>query len=192
VSVDAQPVPAMTPEARQQPLPDVLIAGVAFVLAAACFLEFGVNGHAFVSALFVIVLTVLAAIDLERRIIPNRIVLPATAVILVLQIAVAPERALEWVVASLGAGLFFLIAFLTYRAGLGLGDVKLALLLGAGLGRGVVFGIFVGLLSSGIAGLVIVARHGLAARKRSIPLAPFLAFGAVVALFLGGSDFASF
>jgi leader peptidase (prepilin peptidase)/N-methyltransferase len=109
-----------------------------------------------------------------------------------LQIAVAPERALEWVLASLGAGLFFLIAFLTYRAGLGLGDVKLALLLGAGLGRGVVFGIFVGLLSSGIAGLVIVARHGLAARKRSIPLAPFLAFGAVVALFFGGSDFASF
>lgn len=182
----------MTPEARQQALPDVLIASVAFVLAAACFLKFGVTGHAFVSALFVIVLTVLAAIDLERRIIPNRIVLPATAVILVLQIAVAPEHALEWVVASLGAGLFFLIAFLTYRAGLGLGDVKLALLLGAGLGRGVVLGIFVGLFASGIAGLVIVARHGLAARKRSIPLAPFLAFGAVVALFFGGSDFASF
>lgn len=193
MSVDApQPLAATRPDAPHQVVPEVLTAAVAFVLAAACFLEFGVTGRAFVSALFVVVLTVLAAIDLERRIIPNRIVLPAAAVVLVLQIAVSPEHALEWVLASLGAMLFFLIAFLTYRAGLGLGDVKLGLLLGAGLGKGVVLGIFVGLFASGIAGLVIVARHGLAARKQAIPLAPFLAFGAVVALFFGGSDFVAF
>jgi len=96
------------------------------------------------------------------------------------------------VLATLGAGLFFLLAYLTYRAGLGLGDVKFALLLGAGLGKGVVLGIFVGMFAAGIAGLIIIAREGLEARKKAIPLGPFLAFGAVISLFFSGSDFISF
>ena len=178
-----------TPAIRERRVPEELTAAVAFVLAAACFLHFGVTARAFVAALFVIVLTVLSAIDIERGILPNRIVLPATAVMLVLQIGLFPHHALEWVLASLGAALFFLIAFLTYRSGLGLGDVKFALLLGAGLGKAVVLGIFVGMFAAGIAGLVIIGIHGLEARKRTIPLGPFLALGALIALFFGGSDF---
>ena len=173
-------------------MPEVVTAAVAFALAAACFLHFGVTARAFVSALFVIALTVLSAIDIERGILPNRIVLPTTVVVLVLQFALFPHQWLEWVLATLGAGSFFLIAFLTYRAGLGLGDVKFALLLGAGLGKAVVLGIFLGMFAAGIAGFVLIARHGLEARKQTIPLGPFLALGAVISLLLGGSDFVSF
>lgn len=173
-------------------VPEVLTAGVAFALAAACFLHFGVTAHAFVSALFVIVLTVLSAIDVETGKLPDRIVLPATAVVLVLQLALFPDHAVEWIVASLGAGLFFLVAYLANPGGLGMGDVKLALLLGAGLGKAVVLGLFVGMFAAGIAGVVIVARRGLGARKESIPLGPFLAFGAVISLFFDGAGFVSF
>jgi leader peptidase (prepilin peptidase)/N-methyltransferase len=193
VSAEAhRPMGGATPAIGERRVPEVLTAAVAFILAAACFLHFGVTARAFVSALFVIVLTVLSAIDVERGILPNRIVLPATAVVLVLQIALFPHHALEWIVSSLAAGLFFLIAFLTYRAGLGLGDVKFALLLGAGLGKGVVLGIFVGMFAAGIAGLAIIGSQGLEARKRTIPLGPFLALGAVVSLFFNGSDFVTF
>ena len=181
-----------TPAIGERRVPEVLTAGVAFVLAATCFLHFGVTAHGFISALFVIVLTVLSAIDIERGILPNRIVLPATAVVLILQLAFFPDHAVEWIVSSLGAALFFLVAFLTYRAGLGLGDVKFALLLGAGLGKGVVLGIFVGMFAAGVAGVIIIGRQGFEARKKSIPLGPFLAFGAVISLFFSGSDFISF
>jgi leader peptidase (prepilin peptidase) / N-methyltransferase len=184
----AQPVE----EDERTAVPQVLAAAVAFALAAASFLHFGVTARGFISALFTVVLVALSAIDIEQRILPNRIVFPATGVLLVLQIAFFPEHALEWLVSALGAGLFFLVAYLTYRAGLGLGDVKFALLLGAGLGKGVVLGIFIGLFAAGIAGVVIIAREGLEARKKAIPLGPFLAFGAVISLFFSGSDFISF
>jgi leader peptidase (prepilin peptidase) / N-methyltransferase len=194
VSAEAhQPVTPSMPEAGQTTsVPDVLAVGVAFGLAAASFLHFGVTARGFISALFVIVLVALSVIDIEQRILPNRIVVPATVVILALQLAFFPDQALEWIVASLGAAAFFGLAYVTYRAGLGLGDVKFAALLGAGLGKGVVLGIFVGMFAAGIAGLVIVAREGLAARKKAIPLGPFLAIGALISIFFGGSSFVSF
>jgi leader peptidase (prepilin peptidase)/N-methyltransferase len=190
--MSAEAHPSM-PEAQQRSsVRDLIAVAVAFGLAAASFLHFGVTARGFISALFVIVLVVLSAIDIEQRILPNRIVIPATVVILALQLAFFPDQALEWIVSSLGAAAFFGLAYVTYRAGLGLGDVKFAALLGAGLGKGVVLGIFVGMFAAGIAGLVIVAREGLSARKKAIPLGPFLAFGAVISLFFGGSSFVSF
>ena len=193
MSIEArQPAASLPAERSPVRVPDVLAIGVAFALAAGSFLHFGVTARAFISALFVVVLVVLSVIDIERGLLPNRIVLPAAAVVLVLQIAFFPDQALEWIVASLGAAFFFLVAFLTYRAGLGLGDVKFALLLGAGLGKAVVLGIFLGMFAAGLGGLVIVAREGLAARKKTMPLGPFLALGAVISLFFNGSDFVSF
>jgi prepilin signal peptidase PulO-like enzyme (type II secretory pathway) len=194
MSTDApQPVITQVPDQEEQlALRQIVAAAVAFALAAASFLHFGVTARGFISALFVIVLTALAAIDIEQRILPNRIVLPATLVILMLQIAFFPHHTVEWILSSLGAGLFFLIAYLVQRTGLGQGDVKFALLLGAGLGKAVVLGIFVGMFAAGVGGLLIIAREGLAARKKMIPLGPFLAVGAVVSLFFSGSDFVSF
>jgi leader peptidase (prepilin peptidase) / N-methyltransferase len=158
-------------------------AGVCLV-AALCFIRFGFGGEAFVSAIFAGVLVVLAAIDIERRIVPNRIVLPATGVVFVFQLVLNPDRWLEFVLATLGAGLFLLLPRLLYPAGMGLGDVKLAMFLGAGLGSAVVAAFVVGLLAGFVAAVFLLITRGSAARKMAIPFVPFLAFGGLVALFL--------
>jgi len=137
-----------------------------------------------VSAVFAGVLAVLAAIDIERRIVPNRIVLPATGIVLLAQMFVHPDQRLEYVVATLGAGAFLLLPLLVYPAGMGLGDVKLALVLGAGLGAGVVMAFVVGLLAGFVAAAFLLVTRGSAARKMAIPFVPFLALGGLVALFL--------
>ena len=102
-------------------------------LAAACFVHFGLSGEAFVASFFCAVLVVLSAIDLRHRIVPNRLVLPAALVVLVAQTALYPSP--EWALGALGAAGFLFVAALAYPAGMGMGDVKLALLLGAMLGR---------------------------------------------------------
>ncbi len=155
------------------------------LLVAACFLRFGLSGRAFVAAFFVAVLVALSAIDAERRILPDVIVLPSWALVLVAQVALAPDRALEWILASLGASLFLIAALLAYPAGMGMGDVKLALLLGAALGWHVTVGLMAGMLFAMVVAVVLIARHGAAARKMAIPFAPFLALGSVIALFVG-------
>jgi leader peptidase (prepilin peptidase)/N-methyltransferase len=157
------------------------------VLVVACFLRFGFSGRAVVASLFASTLVVLSAIDAERRILPDLIVLPATVVILVAQIALFPDRALEWTLASFGAALFLFLALVAYPRGMGMGDVKLALLLGAGLGKAVAVGLMIGMVAALAASTVLFARHGLRARKMFIPFGPFLAFGALVALFWGES-----
>lgn len=129
-------------------------------------------------------LVVLTAIDIERRIVPNRIVLPATGVVLAGQLALNPDRWLEFVLATLGAGLFLFLPRLLYPAGMGLGDVKLAMLLGAGLGTAVVAAFVLGLLAGFVAAVFLLVTRGSAARKMAIPFVPFLAFGGLVALFL--------
>src|ERR671934_542813 len=155
------------------------------LLVAACFLRFGFSGRAFVAAYLCAALVVLSAIDAERRILPDLIVLPSWVVVLAAQIALYPDRALEWVGASLGAALFLFLALVAYPRGMGMGDVKLALLLGAALGKAVSVGFMVGMLAALGFALVLFARHGMAARKMAIPFGPFLAFGALVALFAG-------
>jgi leader peptidase (prepilin peptidase) / N-methyltransferase len=152
-------------------------------LVAACFAVFGLSGRAFLAAFFVVVVVVLGVIDFEQRIIPNRIVLPATAIVLIARIALRPGRALEWVLAALAAGGVFLVAHFIYSEGLGAGDVKFALLLGAALGRYVATALFLGLLGTALVGLVIIAREGKAGRKKAMPFGPFLALGAIVAVF---------
>jgi len=142
-------------------------------LVAACFVVFGLSGEAVVSAFFCAVLVAITATDITHRIVPNRIVLPAAAVVLIAQTALFPSP--EWTLGAVGAAGFLLVAAIAYPAGMGMGDVKLALLLGAMLGM------FAALVPSA----VLFARHGAAARKMGIPFAPFLAFGAVLALFVG-------
>ena len=154
------------------------------LLVAACFVRFGLSGRAAVAAFFCIVLVTVSAIDLAHRIIPNRIVVPAASLVLVAQTALRPSP--EWALAALGAGLFLFVAALAYPAGMGMGDVKLALLLGAALGRTVSVAMMVGMLAALVPSLYLLARHGGAARKMAIPFGPFLALGSVVAVFAGG------
>jgi leader peptidase (prepilin peptidase)/N-methyltransferase len=155
------------------------------VLIACCALKFGFSWDFLVAAAFCAVLVAISATDLERRIIPNRIVLPATVVLLAAQTILDPS--VEWIAAGLGAGLFFLIAALVYPGGMGMGDVKLALLMGVVLGRTVPVALMIGMLSALVPSVVLIARHGKAGRKMTIPFGPFLAFGGLVALFAGHS-----
>jgi leader peptidase (prepilin peptidase) / N-methyltransferase len=156
---------------------------VTALLLAGCVLAFGLSAEAAVAGFFCAVLVAVSAIDLEHRIIPNRIVLPATVVVLVAN--TARDLTPEWALAALGASGFLFAAALIYPAGMGMGDVKLALLMGAALGRTVSVALMVGLLAAMIPGLVLMARHGAKARKMGIPFGPFLAIGSVVALFWG-------
>ena len=157
-----------------------LISGL---LVAASVWRFGLHPEALVASFFCLALVTVSATDLEHRIIPNRIVLPAAAVVLVGQTLVHPSP--EWAIAAFGASAFLLAAALIYPAGMGMGDVKLALLLGAMLGRTVPVALFVGMAVALVPGVYLLAKHGSKGRKMGVPLAPFLALGALVALFWG-------
>lgn len=154
------------------------------LLVAGCVLKFGVTLHALAAAIFCIALVAVSATDLEARVVPNTIVLPAAAIVLALQLARDPS--IEWPVAGFGAALFLFLAALAYPRGMGMGDVKLALLLGVGVGWRVPLALFAGMVFAIVPSIVLFARHGSAARKMGIPFAPFLALGGLLALFAGG------
>jgi leader peptidase (prepilin peptidase)/N-methyltransferase len=156
---------------------------VTALLVAACFLVFGLSLDAVVAAFFCAALVAISAIDLEHRIIPNLIVLPAAAVVVVANTLLHPG--IEWALAGLGCAAFLFFAVLAYPAGMGMGDVKLALLLGAALGRTAPIALMIGMLGALVPAVVLFARHGSAARKMAIPFGPFLALGGAIALFVG-------
>ena len=156
---------------------------VTALLLAGCVLAFGLTAQAAIAAFFCAVLVAVSAIDLEHRIIPNRIVLPATVFVLVAN--GARDLSPEWALAALAASGFLFAAALAYPAGMGMGDVKLALLMGAALGRAVSVALMVGMLAALVPSVVLLVRHGSKARKMGIPFGPFLAIGSIVALFWG-------
>ena len=168
-----------TPIGRLYPVVELTAA----LLVAASVLAFGLTFEAVIASFFCCVLVAISAVDLEHRIVPNVIVLPATAIALPAQtlLHLSPEYAL----AALGASLFLFLAVLAYPAGMGMGDVKLALFMGAVLGKTVGVALMIGMLAALIPGLYLLARHGSKARKMAIPFAPFLALGSVIALFWG-------
>ncbi|MDX6508686.1 MAG: leader peptidase (prepilin peptidase) / N-methyltransferase [Gaiellaceae bacterium] len=153
------------------------------LLVAGCVLAFGLTADAAVAAVFCIALVAVSATDLEHRIIPNKIVLPAAVAVLAAQTALHPSP--EWALCALGASGFLFVAALAYPAGMGMGDVKLALLMGAMLGRTVGVALMLGMVAALLPGIVLLAKHGQKARKMGIPFGPFLALGSIVALFWG-------
>lgn len=156
---------------------------VTALLVAGCALAFGLTLDALVAAVFCALLVAVSATDLEHRIIPNRIVVPGAAAVLAAQTLLYPSP--EWALGALAASGFLFLAALAYPAGMGMGDVKLALLMGAMLGRGVAVALMLGMIAALVPSAVLVARHGARARKMGIPFGPFLALGSVLALFAG-------
>jgi leader peptidase (prepilin peptidase) / N-methyltransferase len=165
------------------PLVYPVVELVTALLVAGCVLAIGLSADAAVAAFFCAVLVAISAIDFEHRIIPNRIVLPATVVVLLANTALHPSP--RWALGAVGASAFLLAAALAYPAGMGMGDVKLALLMGAALGKSVPVALMTGMLAAMVPSLILLARHGTKARKMGIPFGPFLALGSVVALFWG-------
>jgi leader peptidase (prepilin peptidase) / N-methyltransferase len=181
--VSAEPVPVDTPvEERRHDNASLVTYAVAAFLSLLGLIRYGFHPETLVVTFVIVTLVAISRHDLERHIIPNRIVVPAWIATLVAQMLIYPHHWLEFLVASLGAGGFFLVVQLVYPAGLGMGDVKLALLLGAALGWGVIPALLLGTLAAGLVSAGLLAAHGARARKRAIPLGPFLAGGAVVVL----------
>ena len=148
------------------------VAGVGAFIAVALLGRYGLTGKGLIYAFVALVLVLVSAIDLERRIIPDKIVLPAIAIVLVAQIALYPDQALEWILAAVGCGLFFLLPLIVYPSGLGFGDVKLAVLMGAALGMDVMGALFIGLLAGSAVAVFILFRQGTSARKATIAFGP--------------------
>jgi len=172
---------ARTPSKVLLPRPALLVPIVVGLVVLA-LLTFPLD-RALVAASLAGVLVVLSALDLQRGIIPNRIVLPASAILLLAQVALFPNRAQEWVLAGLLAAVVLGIPPLLGRRWMGMGDAKLALLIGVGLGWGVFGAVVVAFLCVFPVALLLLLRGGLAASKTTIPFGPFLSLGALIVLF---------
>lgn len=152
-----------------------------FVLA---YLQFGLTWRLLLAWAFIAVLIAIAFIDLENMIIPNRIVLPASVLGLAASIALEPRRWWVYLAAAAGAALFLFLLALIWRGGMGAGDVKMALLLGAVLGGLVVVALFLAFILGALIGIVLIATKR-KTRKDAIPFGPYLALGSVLALLAG-------
>jgi len=157
------------------------VTALAFLLAA---LEFGLGWRLLATCVFVGVLVFVSFIDLERLIIPNVVVLPAAAAALAVSIALDPERWWVYLAAAFGSAAFLFLLALIWPGGMGMGDVKLALLMGALLGVVVVVAFFLAFLVGAVVGLALIIGKR-KTRKSAIPFGPFLALGTVVALLYG-------
>lgn len=161
-----------------------LLTAVAF---GAVVLLNGVDRHLLWELPFAAMLIAVAGIDLEHRIIPNKVMLPSAVFAVAVAIALRPGDMAELAIAGAAAFAAFLLCALAYPAGMGMGDVKLAGVMGLFLGAAVVPALFVAFLTGTVVGAAIIARHGASGRKMGVPFGPFLAFGGLVGL-LAGSD----
>jgi prepilin signal peptidase PulO-like enzyme (type II secretory pathway) len=160
-----------------------IITGILFL---ANYIFFGFTVKTLTGILLCSLLIVISFIDIDFRIIPNVIVLPFTLIGLVLNFF--SELSSWWIPLAfcIGAFLFMLIIHLVYPKGMGMGDVKLSLMVGAFLVRNVITALFLGFLAGSIYGLSFIAiKKG--KLKQAIPFGPFISIGSIVALFYGGN-----
>jgi leader peptidase (prepilin peptidase) / N-methyltransferase len=165
------------------PLREPAVELATAALLSAVVFVFGLTVAAAAAVVFCGALVVVTVTDIERRIVPNLVVLPAAAIVLVLRTAADPS--VEWALGAVGAAAFLFLAALAYPGGMGMGDVKLALLIGAMLGRQSPVALMLATLLALVPSVILLARHGSRARKLAIPFAPFLAAGALITLFAG-------
>lgn len=164
---------------------DALATGAAALALAGAVLAVRLPGaHAYVAAAVAPTLVVLAVEDLRRRVIPNRIVLPATVAVLAGEVATSPHSAVWGLLAGLGAALLFAIPSLINGTLVGMGDAKLALLIGAAVGPRVIDALALGLTALLPVALATLLFGGTPARRASLPLGPFLALGTIVVLLI--------
>jgi leader peptidase (prepilin peptidase)/N-methyltransferase len=165
-----------------------LVETLAAALCVGAVLTHGSAAGIALSVALMLVLVPAAAIDLEHRIIPNRLMGFAAVLALALGLALDPSGEPERLLAAAAAGGFLLVAALAYPGGMGMGDVKLAGVMGLFLGRSVAPAIMIALLSGVLAGVAIIAVKGAhEGRRTKVPFGPFLALGAVVACYAGGA-----
>ncbi len=170
--------PAIAPVLRH---PAVMAGFVFFPMVA--FGVYGFEPQALVTAVTAVVLVALAAIDAEHRVLPNRIVLPAIVVLLVMQVGFFADRALEWPLAGLAAAAFLALPLLVRRDAMGMGDIKLGVLLGVAAGWSVFGAIVIGCLAMLPAALYMLRRDS-SLHDATLPFGPFLALGTLVVMYI--------
>ena len=164
------------------PIVEAVTAG----LLVAVVLAKGADSDAWLGLAFVVLLVPVTLIDLDHRIIPNTLMLIGTVVSVAILLLTDPGALTEHLIAGAAAGGFLLVAALAYPGGMGMGDVKLAFVMGLFLGRNVAPGLLAGFLLGSIVGGAIMAKKGVkAGRKTKVPFGPFLALGGLVGLFFG-------
>ena len=134
---------------------------------------------------FVAALIALAAIDLDHRLLPNKIVYPLAGYGVGATLLVDRADLAENLIAGGGAFTFLFLAVLAYPRGMGMGDVKLAGAMGIYLGLSVIPALLIAFLAGSIVGLTMIAREGASARKKAVPFGVFLALGGIVAVLAG-------
>jgi len=170
---------------RISPRYPVVEAVTALLFVAVLAVE-GVDADALPGLALVLVLVPTTLIDLEYRIIPNALMAVGAALGLALVAVTDPSHLAEHVIAAAAAGGFFFVVVLAYPGGMGVGDVKLAAVLGLYLGASVIPALVVALLAGTLVGVVIIAHKGAkAGRKTAVPFGPFLALGGIVGLLAG-------
>lgn len=138
-----------------------------------------------IDLVFVAMLAIVTLTDLERRIIPNKVLLAGAVVCIAIAAPTDPGGLPERAIAAAGAGGVLFLVALAYPAGMGLGDVKLVAVMGLFLGRAVAPAFLAALLLGSVVGLAMFARYGARARKMAIPFGPFLALGGVIGMLVG-------
>jgi leader peptidase (prepilin peptidase)/N-methyltransferase len=156
------------------------------LLCALVVVAKGVEWEALLGIVFVLLLVPICLIDLETRLIPNKLTGPGSVAAIAIVAIFAADQLPEHLIAAAAAGGFLLAAALAYPKGMGMGDVKLAAMMGLFLGRAVAPAMFVALIAGSLVGALIIARLGAEkGRKTAIPFGPYLALGGVVGLFAG-------
>ncbi len=163
------------------PLVELLTA----VLFVAVALVNGFDAELAVLLPFAAMLITVADIDLEHRIVPNRILLPMAVWGVAASAVVRTDDLPVLLAAGAAAFTFLLVAALVHPAGMGMGDVKLAGVMGLYLGASIAPALLVAFLTGSVVGVALMLRHGAGGRKRGIPFAPFLAIGGIVGLLAG-------
>jgi len=163
-----------------------LVEGLTALLCVAAVLGGGATATVVLDVVFILLLVPIALIDLEHRIIPNKLTALGALLAVALGTALDPNGESARLIAGAAAGGVLLLAALAYPRGMGMGDVKLAGVMGLFLGASVAPAMLIALLAGTLYGGLLASRKGArAARKSTVPFGPFLAFGSLVAIFAG-------
>jgi len=152
---------------------------------AAVVLVRGFDDNLIIELPFVAALIALAGIDLDHKLLPNKIVYPLAVWGIVAVLIADRSDTVEHLVAGAGAFLFLLAAALAYPSGMGMGDVKLSGVMGIYLGVSVIPALLIAFLTGSVVGIAIIAREGAEARKKAVPFGIFLAIGGIVGVLAG-------
>jgi leader peptidase (prepilin peptidase)/N-methyltransferase len=188
----AQPEPEAPAKVERAPLRDLLptgtlravVAAAAIALIVGSFARFGFSGTALLGAVFCPTLVLLAVIDIEHKLLPNVIVLPASLVVGLIIAVSSPGDFVGHLLAGLALGGFFFAFAAFFPGSLGMGDAKLGFLLGLALGAKTLGATLLAFAALLVAAVYVLATRGMSARKDALPFGPFLALGGIVAYFL--------